>query len=195
MSPRLIFLTPDFQIPIHDSQLPNLEYRILPANLPISQSTESLIRSCHKLNIFYSKLFGGGIEPELNRILIFSTLSTINYYHPVGGFKFESFFVRFPSPKYVPVLAFGTYLGDRTSGRSGGGRQGSILRRFPHEPSPFLSSVPNIQTPIPEYRISNIGYRFPNTEYRIPNIVPQFPNLLNLLREDSNLIRIRRAFL
>jgi hypothetical protein len=60
-------------------------------------------------------------------------------------------------------------------------REGSTLSRFPHEPSPSLSSVPNIQTPI--------------LEYRITNIVPQFPNLINLLREDSNLIRIRRAIL
>jgi hypothetical protein len=32
----------------------------------------------------------------------------------------------------------------------------SNLSRFPHEPSPILSSVPNIQTPILESRVMNV---------------------------------------
>jgi hypothetical protein len=132
MSSRLIFIVPDFHFPIHGPGLANLEYRIPPINLPISKSTESLIRSRHKLNIFYSKLLRGNNRP--NRLSVKTTQIPSSFMTPTMG-------------RVEPQLNRFCNLGEVE------------LESFPARTLPFSFLGPNY--PNPDSRISSNEVRSP----------------------------------
>jgi hypothetical protein len=182
MSPRLIFLAPHLHSPIPDLRLPNLEYRVsnieyrisLP-NFPISHFTGSLIRS--------------SFVPSNRYDTIITTPLLLWAATPQGGFE--------PELNLEDPVHLGVEDAERSSRREGiaaNPAKGVDLESFPARTLPF--SFPGPKYPNPDSRISNIDSRIPNIVPQFNNLpIYQFPNRQNLLREESNLIRIRRAFL
>jgi hypothetical protein len=153
MSPRPLFSSPDFQFPIHDRRLPNLEYRISPTNLPFSKSADSLLGYIVSRAATIS-------PPPVGATLPQHDLSSM------GGFEPE---LNLEDPVHLGVEDAGcsSQREDATCSVLPSIREGSNLSRFPHEPSPFFHRfrfpIPDSRFPPPESRVTNIVFRSPKS--------------------------------